>query len=162
MRGMVVITSSGNKNVSAIKDLVSSDITVDGLVEIAESDDEERWARYAAVVICKKLNIAGFDSGRCKAVCKKLYPERVGAKIWVPWYYDSISIHLTARNWFRILNGNDVGIRGKGIYGDGQFYWDYWSFSDGLFGFVNVQYGDGGDAFLDGRLYEDDCTIQED
>ena len=54
---------------------------------------------------------------------------------------------------------NNLGIRGKGYYYEGEYFWDGWDFEGGLDGELSVSYGgDGGGGFI-GCL--GDATIEE-
>jgi hypothetical protein len=59
-----------------------------------------------------------------------------------------VELVVSKRNWSRILRGKEVGLRGKGYYYEGEFFWDYWSFSGGLDGKLRVSYSGGGDGFI--------------
>lgn len=81
------------------------------------------------------------------------------AEVTLVWCYEPHSITLKARNWARVRKGLPLSIRGKGYYDEGRFYWDYWYFSGGLDGRLEVTYGsDGGTGFV-GVLKQ--ATIEE-
>ena len=85
--------------------------------------------------------------------------KQIAAQIEV-WGCDQLAeIILTPRNWSRVKNGKELNIRGKGIYIDGEKYWDYWSFnSQNKESLVIFYEGMGG--FFEGMLSQAE-TIKE-
>jgi|GEM_PF-1775199 len=82
----------------------------------------------------------------------------MAAEITVEWGYEIHRIVLRPKNWARVKSGQALGIRGKGYWYKGDFYWDYWSFGGGLDGALTVEYArpgkDSSDVGVgfDGRL----------
>jgi len=75
-----------------------------------------------------------------------------GAEITVEWGYELHSIKLTPRDWSLVKSGKPLNIRGIGYHYEGEFFWDYWSFSGGLGGSLIVSYGDDGGVGFNGKL----------
>jgi hypothetical protein len=60
----------------------------------------------------------------------------------VRWGYDvKVELLVSERNWSKVLKGESVTIRGGGYYYEGDFFWDYWDFSGGIDGDLQVRYG---------------------
>lgn len=86
--------------------------------------------------------------------------HKTGATISVSWGNDvEVSIRLTPRNWASIKAGKTLQIRGKGYKHEGEFFWDHWDFSGGLYGSLVVTYGEEGGVGFDGLLA--DAVIKE-
>jgi hypothetical protein len=51
----------------------------------------------------------------------------------------------------KISKGKKVTIRGKGYYYEGEFFWDYWDFSGGIDGELEVRYGSPKDGDYSGQ-----------
>jgi len=83
----------------------------------------------------------------------------IAAEIIVEWGYELHSITLIPRNWRKVKSGKPLSIRGKGYYYDGEFFWDYWTFSGGISGELIVTYGDDGGTGFEGNLF--DAEIRE-
>ena len=69
------------------------------------------------------------------------------------WCYDIVEVELSVskRNWTKIVKGQEVTIRGKGYYYEGDYFWDYWDFSGGLDGELRVRYGSPKDGDYSGE-----------
>ena len=116
------------------------DVSTEELLHLIVSETESRWVRYAALQLCKRRNIPDFSSNACTKICRYLYPSPVGAtvSIWAnsgEFYFD---LHLTARNWSKLLRGDCLDIRGGGTSLEGTFYWVHWSFDSGVLGKFNI------------------------
>jgi hypothetical protein len=69
-------------------------------------------------------------------------PKESAAHLSVSWGYDvDVELHVSKCNWKKIMKGQNVTIRGKGYYYEGEFFWDYWDFSGGIDGELRVRYG---------------------
>jgi len=85
--------------------------------------------------------------------------SNLAATISVEWSYEEHSITLTPRNWAAIKAGRAYSQRGAGYHCEGEFFSDFWNFSGGLNGRLEVGYGGrGGQGFI-GEL--SDATIEE-
>jgi hypothetical protein len=73
-----------------------------------------------------------------------------GVQLTVSWGNDvEVSLRLTPRNWSRLQRGQSLRIRGKGYIYEGEFFWDYWTFTGGVAGDLSVEYGeDAGVGFV--------------
>lgn len=77
------------------------------------------------------------------------------ATLAVSWGYDvSVELVVSKENWSKILRGNQVRIRGRGYYYEGDFFWDYWNFRGGLDGELIVNYGSPKDGDYSGVGFE--------
>jgi hypothetical protein len=70
-------------------------------------------------------------------------PSGAGVHLSVSWGDDTVTVDLSVsrRNWAKISRGESLTIRGKGYHYDGEFFWDYWDFSGGIDGRLEVRYG---------------------
>jgi hypothetical protein len=70
----------------------------------------------------------------------------------VSWGYDvTVYLQVSRRNWSKIIKGKKITVRGKGYYYEGDFFWDYWDFSGGIDGKLEVRYGSPKDGYYDGQ-----------
>jgi hypothetical protein len=63
-----------------------------------------------------------------------------------------VGLLLSLRNWSRVQRGLPLRIRGRGFRYDGEFFWDYWTFSGAPEHEVRVEYGEDGAIGFDGRM----------
>jgi hypothetical protein len=76
-----------------------------------------------------------------------------GVELTVTWGNDvEVSLRLTPRNWSRLQRGQSFRIRGKGYTYEGEFFWDYWTFTNGVGGDLLVEYGEDGGVGFEGKL----------
>jgi hypothetical protein len=79
-------------------------------------------------------------------------PRQSVAHLSVGWGYDvKVDLQVSQRNWSKISKGKKVTIRGKGYYYEGEFFWDYWDFSGGIDGELEVRSGSPKDGDYSGQ-----------
>lgn len=110
--------------------------------------DDDRGSRVRRSVSCGNVSVKN-KSLKASAVGNRSSP---GATICVEWGYELHEITLTPRNWSRVKRGLPLSIRGKGYWYEGEFFWDYWTFSGGLDGELLVTYGSDSGIGFDGSL----------
>jgi hypothetical protein len=100
---------------------------------------------YSAFYVSSKV--------RMRAVCNA-FVLLAKPTFQVSWAGEDIVLELTPsdRDWTRIHRGENVSVRGKGFYHEGEFFWDYWDFIGGKDGDLIVRYGSpkGGDYSAQG------------
>jgi hypothetical protein len=71
-------------------------------------------------------------------------------KFSVTWGSGDVCVELpvTQSQWEEIKRGDDVTVRGKGYWYEGERFQDTWYFSGGLDGELRVGYDDGGEGFI--------------
>jgi hypothetical protein len=69
-------------------------------------------------------------------------PKESAVHLSVSWGYDvTVNLRVSRRKWSKISKGDRVTIRGNGYYYEGEFFRDYWDFSGGIDGGLQVRYG---------------------
>lgn len=72
------------------------------------------------------------------------------------------TLPLTPRNFKRIKAGTPFSIRGKGIVGEGEFFWDNWYFNYEHKGSLEIWYGDDGAQLFVGDWEDLNLTMLHD
>jgi hypothetical protein len=79
-------------------------------------------------------------------------PKESAVHLSVNWGYDvTVNLRVSRRNCSKVSKGERVTIRGKGYYYEGEFFWDYWDFSGGIDGDLEVRYGTPKDGDYSGQ-----------
>jgi hypothetical protein len=71
----------------------------------------------------------------------------------VAWGNDDVCVELpvTKSQWEKIKRGDDVRIKGKGYWYEGEWFQDTWYFSGGLDGELRVCYEQPSEKYSDGE-----------
>jgi hypothetical protein len=86
-------------------------------------------------------------------------PTHESVTVSVSWGYELHTITLAAEDWVKVISGDDLKLHGPGYYYEDEFFQDYWHFSGGLDGSVEVTYGDDGAQGFIGQLMDADIQI---
>ena len=70
----------------------------------------------------------------------------------VSWGYDVyVELRVSQIDWARIIEGDNVTIKGEGYGYEGEIFIDFWDFSGGLDGQLEVRYGSTEDGDFSGQ-----------
>jgi len=136
--------------------IITSNSSIDELKAAITHTNETRINRLYAFHILYGRRVKGYDKKSFRKFRQELYAKPVKASVSVSWGYEGHSLDITARNWKRLLNGNEYSKSIRYWY-EGESCSSYWYFSGGVNSELIIGGDDGAQRYL-GNLMDADIV----